>query len=309
MEAKKRLDSRRPGRRPARVSVSSASTVSFAEAGKIGRGAGWGAKLADVEYRAHHPSVTEAFEEPELTSNNSVGGALIVASIMISIAVLGSGYFVSQSLDRATRQLREVALALEDLPDTGGARAAAPGARPARPDPAKRYDVSVGEAPRRGGEDATVTIVEFSDFQCPFCGRVRPTLDKIRAEYGDDVVIAFKHLPLSIHPKAPAAHAAAEAAHRQGQFWAMHDHIFGSQQDMSPEKYREYAQAMGLDMAKFDQDVASAAVKSRIESDAREAALLGVTGTPSFFVNGRFLSGAQPFESFKRLIDEELKKG
>jgi protein-disulfide isomerase len=89
----------------------------------------------------------------------------------------------------------------------------------------------------------------------------------------------------------------------------MHDHIFGSQQDMSPEKYREYAQAMGLDMAKFDQDVASAAVKSRIESDAREAALLGVTGTPSFFVNGRFLSGAQPFESFKRLIDEELKKG
>ena len=130
-----------------------------------------------------------------------------------------------------------------------------------------------------------------------------------RVQLGKSASQALKHLPLSIHPKAPAAHAAAEAAHRQGRFWEMHDRIFSAQRDMSPENYREYATDMGLDLAQYDRDVSSGSVKSRIDADVREAAKLGVTGTPSFFVNGRFLSGAQPFESFKRIIDEELKEG
>jgi protein-disulfide isomerase len=123
------------------------------------------------------------------------------------------------------------------------------------------------------------------------------------------VRIVFKHLPLRIHPRAPAAHAAAEAAHRQGKFWEMHDRIFENQRELAPEKYVEYAQEMGLDVERFKKDVAAAAVKSRVDGDAQEAEKLGVTGTPAFFVNGKFLSGAQPFDAFKRLIDAELGAG
>lgn len=118
--------------------------------------------------------------------------------------------------------------------------------------------------------------------------------------------IVFKHMPLSMHAKAPAAHAAAEAAYRQGKFWEMHDKIFENQKEMSPEKYLEYAAELELDLEQFQKDIASSEVKSRIAADTQEAKKLGATGTPAFFVNGRFLSGAKPFESFKVVIDEEL---
>lgn len=121
--------------------------------------------------------------------------------------------------------------------------------------------------------------------------------------------VVWKHLPLRIHPKAPAAHAASEAAHRQGKFWEMHDVIFAKTdwKAATPDTYVGYAEELGLDVDQFKRDVASAEVKQRIDADSSEAARLGVTGTPGFFVNGKFLSGAQPFESFKRLIDAELR--
>lgn len=120
--------------------------------------------------------------------------------------------------------------------------------------------------------------------------------------------VVFKHQVLNTHAKAPAAHAAAEAAHRQGKFWEMHDLIFANQREMSPEKYEEYAAAIGLDLAQFKQDIESEDVKERIDADTREAAKVGNRGTPGFFINGRPLSGAKPFEAFKAIIDEELKK-
>ena len=116
----------------------------------------------------------------------------------------------------------------------------------------------------------------------------------------------FKHMPLPMHSKAPAAHAAAEAAFRQGKFWEMHDKIFEKQREMSPDKYLEYAVELDLDIEQFKQDIASAEVKSRIDADTKDARKVGATGTPAFFVNGRFLSGAKPFEAFKEIIDEEL---
>ncbi len=118
--------------------------------------------------------------------------------------------------------------------------------------------------------------------------------------------IVFKHMPLSIHPKAQAAHAASEAAHRQGKFWEMHDKIFEKQREMSPAKYLEYAAEIGLDIEQFKKDIASAEVKNRIAADTKEAQKVGATGTPAFFVNGLFLSGAKPFEAFKEVIDKEL---
>jgi protein-disulfide isomerase len=191
---------------------------------------------------------------------------------------------------------------------TAAAPAPAP-SRPGAPDPNRRYPVNTAGSPAKGPANAKVTLVEFSDFQCPFCSRVTPTLDQIEKEYGNQVRVVFKHLPLGMHSKAPAAHAAAEAAHRQGKFWEMHDLIFANQREMSPEKYVEYAGQIEIDVERFKRDVAAASVKQKIDADAQEAAKLGVTGTPGFFINGRFLRGARPFNSFKELIDEELKSG
>jgi protein-disulfide isomerase len=109
-----------------------------------------------------------------------------------------------------------------------------------------------------------------------------------------------------MHSKAPAAHAAAEAAHLQGKFWEMHDKIFEKQREMSPEKYLEYAEELSLDVEQFKKDLVSAEVKSRIDADTKDAQKVGATGTPAFFVNGFFLSGAKPFEAFKEVIDKEL---
>jgi protein-disulfide isomerase len=122
------------------------------------------------------------------------------------------------------------------------------------------------------------------------------------------VKIVFKHLPLSFHSKAQGAAEATESAGLQGKFWEMHDKIFAEQRAMSDAKYVEYAGAIGLDVEKFKKDLKSEAVQKRIASDKAEAAKLGVTGTPGFFINGRFLSGAKPFASFKAVIDKELGK-
>ncbi|MFP6655780.1 MAG: thioredoxin domain-containing protein [Myxococcota bacterium] len=241
-------------------------------------------------------------------AENSSGRSTLIAALLISFSIIGASFFVANSLDRTTAQLEVATEILEDFPIA----AAAPGkdrpSRPTRPEPNREYEVALGAAPVRGGEDAVVTIVEWSDFQCPFCNRVTPTLAKIEEEYGDRVRFVFKHLPLSIHPQAKAAHAAAEAAFRQGKFWEMHDRIFANQRDLAVATLEGHALAIGLDMAKFRKDVQADDVAKRINDDLEQAAKLGVSGTPSFFINGKFLSGAQPFANFKRVIDEALEK-
>ncbi|MCH7598930.1 MAG: DsbA family protein [Myxococcales bacterium] len=128
-------------------------------------------------------------------------------------------------------------------------------------------------------------------------------------EYPDSVQIVFKHLPLSFHKHAQDAAEAAEAAHQQGKFWQMHDKIFSQQRSMSAAKFVEYAQEIGLDMERYRKDLKSDVVQGRINGDTKEASSLGVTGTPGFFINGRFLSGARPYGDFKTMIDRELGKG
>jgi len=122
------------------------------------------------------------------------------------------------------------------------------------------------------------------------------------------VQLVFKHMPLSMHSNAPLAHAAAEAAYRQGRFWEMHDAIFAAQRELTREKFLQSAAEIGLDVERFKKDIESDEVKARIAADVEAADRIGVTGTPAFFINGRFLSGAQPFEAFKRIIDEELER-
>jgi protein-disulfide isomerase len=241
-------------------------------------------------------------------AEESSGRSTIIAALVISLAIVGGSFFVANSLDRATAQME---VATEKLGNLQVAAAPGPNARPnrpQRPDATKEYKVEVGDSPVLGNEKAIVTIVEWSDFQCPFCNRVSPTLAKIKEEYGDSVRFAFKHMPLSIHPQAAAAHAAAEAAHRQGKFWEMHDLIFANQRDLAVATLEGYASTLGLDMDQYRRDLESDEVAKSIADDLAQAQKLNVTGTPSFFINGKYLSGAQPFANFKRYIDEAIEK-
>ena len=237
---------------------------------------------------------------------NSSGGALVAAALFLGVSILASAYWVATAIDRGSAQVAGLNQALKTA-----AAAPAPAARPSapgRPDPSKVYDIEVGDSPVRGSESAEITIVEWADFQCPFCVRVNPTLERVTKEYGDKVRFSFKHLPLSMHSKARAAHQAAEAAHRQGKFWEMHDRIFAKPKDLSEETYLRYANEIGLDVDQYKSDFSSSSVRKKVDADLAEARKLGVSGTPSFFINGRFLSGAQPYGAFARVIDEELAK-
>jgi len=237
---------------------------------------------------------------------NSSSGGLVAAALILGASILGGAYLLTMSVDRGSAQLASLNESLKTAAKAPAA-AARPSA-PGRPDPQKIYDIKVGDSPIRGSKDAKVTIVEWADFQCPFCVRVNPTLDKVAKEYGDKVRFSFKHLPLSMHAKARAAHEASEAAHRQGKFWEMHDLIFASPKDLSPATYLRYAGEMGLDIDQYKSDISSTSVRKVVDDDLAMARKLGVSGTPSFFINGRFLSGAQPYGSFARVIDEELAK-
>ena len=120
--------------------------------------------------------------------------------------------------------------------------------------------------------------------------------------------IVWKHLPLDIHPAAPGAHLASAAAQQQGKFWEFHDKLFADQRNLNMEAYKGHARELGLDMERFEKDLVSAELKKLVDADKAEAGSLEVTGTPGFFINGRFLSGARPFEAFAAVINEELEK-
>ena len=180
--------------------------------------------------------------------------------------------------------------------------------RPGAPDPKTNFAVPTADRPFAGPADALVTIVEFSDFQCPFCTRVNPTLKKIKETYPNDVRVVFRNLPLPMHKDAPAAARAGLAAHKQGKFWEMHDAMFASQRNLKPADLEKLAGDIGLDVAKFKADLDSAELKAAVDMDMKEAQKFGARGTPAFFVNGRFISGARPFESFDAVIKEEKAK-
>ena len=180
--------------------------------------------------------------------------------------------------------------------------------RPGTPDPKTNFAVPTGDRPAVGPADALVTIVEFSDFQCPFCTRVNPTLKKIKETYPKDVRVVFRNLPLPMHKNAPGAARAGLAAHQQGKFWEMHDAMFAKQKTLSPTDLEAIAGEIGLDVAKFKVAMESEELKKAVADDMATAKKFGARGTPAFFVNGRFVSGARPFEQFDSVIKEEKAK-
>jgi len=166
--------------------------------------------------------------------------------------------------------------------------------------------VDVGNAPTEGPENAPITIVEFSDFQCPFCSRVVPTMKQLMKDYPGKIRLAFRQNPLPFHKDAPSAAKAALAANEQGKFWQMHDALFENQKDLSDENIKKVAKQVGLNMGRFEKDWKSTKYDAQIADDMNFAKSNRATGTPAFFINGVLVSGAQPVDNFKVVIDKLL---
>ncbi len=173
---------------------------------------------------------------------------------------------------------------------------------------APRQDVAAAGRPTKGPANAPVEIIEFSDFQCPFCLSAFPTVQQVMKEYEGRIRFTYRHYPLPNHPAArPAAEASACAA-EQNRFWEYHDRLFSNQGKLAAADLKQYATDVGLNMADFTSCVDTHKFAKQVDEDLAAANQVGVNGTPAFFVNGRILSGAQPYAVFKRVIDEELAR-
>jgi len=174
---------------------------------------------------------------------------------------------------------------------------------------APRVAIAVKEGePTKGPAAAPVTVVEYSEFQCPFCSRVGPTVKQVMETYGDKVRLVFRDYPLPFHDHARPASEAAQCAHSQGKFWEYHDKLFANQQALDTDNLKKYAAELGLDTAEFNRCFDEGRFKSVVDGNQAGGEALGVQGTPAFFINGRFLSGAVPLEAFQEIIDDELKR-
>jgi protein-disulfide isomerase len=165
------------------------------------------------------------------------------------------------------------------------------------------------DGPSKGPADAAVTIIEFSDFQCPFCSRAVPILDDLMKRYPNDVRIVYRHMPLDqIHPRSRAAAEASMCAEEQNGFWAFHDLLFANAKTLEDEDLKRFAAEANLDVPAWEECVSSGKFKSKVDADVEAARGIGVTGTPAFVINGVLLSGARPVEEFVPVIEAALKQ-
>ncbi len=173
--------------------------------------------------------------------------------------------------------------------------------------PRETITIGPGE-PSHGSASAPVQLVVYSDYQCPYCARVEPALEQIKKTYGERVRIVFRDYPLTaIHPRAVDAAKAAHCANEQGRFWDYHRRLFAEQNRMADSDLLQHATELSLDTARFTACTSGARVAAIVRDNTASGDRLGVSATPAFFVNGRFMAGAQPFEAFQRVIDEELR--
>ncbi len=194
---------------------------------------------------------------------------------------------------------------LGDGKPVGGKKpsANAPKRRPGEADASVRYKVPTAGRPALGADEPLVTVVVFSDFQCPFCKRLAPVVHDV-VKNNPDVRVVFRQMPLPSHTQARQAAKAALAAHRQGKFWEMHDKLFAVQSALGQGTFRQLAQDLGLDMARFEKDLADPELDALIDQDMALAKQVGVVATPSSFVNGRYVRGAQTSTSLQSVIEQ-----
>ncbi len=161
-------------------------------------------------------------------------------------------------------------------------------------------------AHRKGSAEAPIQIIEFSDFQCPYCAKAEDSVQKVLEHYGDKVAITYRHWPLSFHGDAHLAAQAAECAGEQGKFWEYHQILFDNMQALKRQHLVEYASTAGADADAFTTCLDSGKYAEVVDKDLADGAAVGMNGTPGFYINGEFLNGAQPFEAFQAIIDRQL---
>jgi protein-disulfide isomerase len=238
--------------------------------------------------------------------------ALAIALPLMALAGCETGSDFAD-LEKDQREIMYRIGKLEGLVQQAGTPSGAPAAKPATVDaapvdPKKTFTLAIGTSPVKGPADAAVTIIEFSDFQCPPCGESRALVKQVLATYPKDVKLVYKTLPLaSIHPNAVGAAKAAVAAGKQGKFWEMHDVLYENQDALDADKLPDYAARIGLDVERWRRDAASSEVQQQIAADVREARDNGIDSTPTFIVNGKQL-GDRSLDNFKQLIDAALKR-
>jgi protein-disulfide isomerase len=171
-----------------------------------------------------------------------------------------------------------------------------------------RVEVAIGDDASRGPAKAPVTIVAFSDYQCPYCSRAEVTIDEVLKRYGDKVRLVYRHYPLKFHHNAEHAAMAAECAGEQGKFWDMHRAMFSNQQKLSPADLVATAEGLGLEKDAFKTCLDSGRHRAGVQKDFEDGQNYGVTGTPTFFINGIPIVGARPLDSFVEIIDSELER-
>jgi protein-disulfide isomerase len=167
-------------------------------------------------------------------------------------------------------------------------------------------EVAIDNARRRGPQNAPVLVVEFADYECPYCRTVYPELKKLQNEFGDKVAFAFKDFPLPMHANAEKAAEAARCAGAQGKFWEFHDVLFNNAKKLEDAQLKEHARILGLDRARFDQCLDANEQAAAVHQDFTQAQGLGLTGTPSFFINGHFLSGAVKYSTLREIVEQQL---
>jgi len=230
-----------------------------------------------------------------------------VLVLMAMVTLWGCGA-TPQDIEELKKNQKDILAKLETLSADVKARPAAPAA-PNQPDPNKIYTLAVGSSPVKGPKDAKVKIVEFSDYQCPFCSQADALVGQVLAA-NPDVAFVYKQFPLtSIHPNALPAAKAALAAGKQGKYWEMHEILFKNQRALGADQLKEYAKQAGVpDLAKWEKDMSSQEVTDQINGEMREAQAAEVRGTPTIFVNGKRVMN-RSVDGFKQLIDEAKAKG
>jgi protein-disulfide isomerase len=226
---------------------------------------------------------------------------------LIALVLLAGCGTNSEDMKKLQDSQRQILAKLADLEKKVDQISAKPAAQGPQLDPNKVYDIPAANSPFKGPAKAPVVMTLFSDFQCPFCGQVPPLIDQVLKTYPKEVKFVYKEFPLTtIHQNAlPAAHAAL-AASRQGKFWEMHDKLFANQRALQPDNLKQYAKDIGLDVAKFEHDMAAPDVQKEIEEDTKLAQQSQVSGTPTLFVNGRRVTN-RTFEGLKQMVDDALK--
>ncbi len=234
--------------------------------------------------------------------------------VAVAVALTASGCAQKSDVEAVQATQKEILAKLEKIEkDQGTILAkvqAAPAAAPQRPqvDPNKVYEIPIGDSAVRGPKDAPVTIVMFSDFQCPFCAQAAPMVEEVVKAFPKDVNFVMKQFPLrQIHPNADPAARAALAAAKQGKFWEMHDDLYKNSRNLTPETIKGLAEKNGLDVKKFEADMNSDEIKKQVDADLALGAQSNVRGTPTLFINGKLVQNRSA-DGMKAQVQAELDK-